>query len=79
MKTLSPIVKYIFITHWCPENKLECYNVIILLVHVSVMANSVVSFSGVVTNLKNNESSSIYFSANISTLLIAVFVLANLF
>ena len=43
------------------------------------MANSVVSFSGVVTNLNNNQSNNIYFSANVSTLQIAVFILGNLF
>ena len=32
------------------------------------MANGTISFSGVVTNLNNNESNNIYFSANISTL-----------
>ena len=47
--------------------------------HTSGMANSAVSFSGVVTILNNNESSNIYLSANISTLQIAVFVLSNLF
>ena len=36
-------------------------------------------FFGVVTNLNNNESSNIYFSASVSTLQIAVFVLGNLF
>ena len=43
------------------------------------MANNAVSFSGVVTYQNNNESSSIYFSANVSTLPIAIFVLGILF
>ena len=37
------------------------------------MGNNAVSFSGVVTNLNNDESSNIYFSVSISTLQIAVF------
>ena len=60
-------------------NRLERYSVIILLAHISGIANSAVSFSGVVISLNNKESSSIYFSANILTLQIAVFVLGNLF
>ena len=68
MKNFSPIVMYIFITPCCPANKLEGYNVIILLAYAAGMANSAVSFWGVVTNLNNNESSSIYFSASASTL-----------
>ena len=79
MKNLSQIVKYVFITPWCPANKLEWYNIIMLSAHVSGIANSAVSFLGVVTSLNNNESSSIYFSANVSTLHIAVLVLGNLF
>ena len=79
MKNLSPIVKYIFITPWCHTNKLEGYNVIILLAKVSGIANSTVSFLGVVTSLNNNESSKIYFSASISTFCIAVLGLGNLF
>ena len=43
------------------------------------VANDAISFYGVVTNLNNNESSYIYFSANDSTLQIAVLVLGNLF
>ena len=50
-----------------------------LYAHISGIANSADSFSGVVTNLNNNESSKMYFSANISTLQIAFFVLGNLF
>ena len=51
MKNLSPIVKYVFITPWCLANKLEWYNVIILLAHISGMANNVVSFSDVSLSL----------------------------
>ena len=36
-------------------------------------------FLGVVTSLNNDESSSMYFSANVSTFHIAVLVLGNLF
>ena len=43
------------------------------------MANSSVSFSRLVTNLNNNNSSNIYFYVNVSTLWAAVFVLGNLF
>ena len=43
------------------------------------MANNAISFSGVVTILNINESSNIYFPVSISTLQIAVSVLANLF
>ena len=68
-----------FITPWYPANRLEWYSVIILPANISCMANSAVSFSGVVTDLNNKESSSIYLSANVSTLQIAVFVLGNLF
>ena len=60
-------------------NRLEWYSRIILSAHISGMANNAVPFFGVVTNLNNNESSNIYFSASISTLQIAVFVLGNLF
>ena len=79
MKKLSLMVKYIFITPWCPIDRVEWYNVIILSTNIFGIANNTVSFSGVVTNLNNNESSNIYFYANISTLQIAVFVLGNLF
>ena len=60
-------------------NKLELYNVVILLAYILGMANKTVSFSGVVTNLNNNEFSSIYFSTNVSTLHITVAVLGNFF
>ena len=42
------------------------------------MAYNGISFSGVVTNLNNNESSNIYFSASASTLQSAVFMLVNI-
>ena len=51
----------------------------ILSAHISGKANNAVSFSGVVTILNNKESSKIYFSANVSTFQIAVFILGNLF
>ena len=54
MNNLSPIAKYVFITPWCPVNKLEWYSVIILSAHISGMANSAVSFFDVVTSLDNN-------------------------
>ena len=50
-----------------------------LLAHASGIANSAVSFLGVVISFNNNESSSIYFSPNISTFCPAVLVLGNLF
>ena len=58
-------------------NKLEWYNVIILSAQVSGIANSIVSFLGVVTSLNNKEFSKIYFSASISTFHIAVLMLGN--
>ena len=45
----------------------------------SGIANNVVSFSGVVIILNNNESNSTYFSAKVSTFQITVLVLGNLF
>ena len=42
-------------TPWCPVSKLKWYTVIILLAQVSGIANSVVSFSGVVTSLNNKK------------------------
>ena len=52
MKDWSPILKYVFITLWCPANRLEWYKGIILLAHILGMANNAVSFSGVVANLR---------------------------
>ena len=57
------MVRYVFITPWCPANKLVWYNVMILSAHISGMANSAVSLSGVVTNLNNRESNRINLSA----------------
>ena len=45
--------------------------------HVSGTARTVVSFSGLILN--NNESNRIYFSASVSTLLIAVLEEGSLF
>ena len=64
---------------WCPVNRLEWHNVIILSAQVSGIANSAVSFSDVVTSLNNKESSKIYFSRGVSTFCTAVIVLGNLF
>ena len=77
IKNLSLIVKYIFMTPWCPANKLEWYRVIILSVHTSEPASTAVSFSGVILN--NNESNKIYHSANVSTLQITDLELGNYF
>ena len=78
MKNLSLIVKYVFMTPWCPANKLEWYKVIILSVHISSgTARTVVSFSGVILN--NSESNRMYLSANVSTFLIAALEVGNLF
>ena len=60
MKNLTFIIKYVFITPWCPVNGLEWYKVIILSAHTSSMANTVASLSGFDTILNNNESSNIY-------------------
>ena len=79
MTYLSPLVKYDFIIPWCPANRLEWYNGIILSAHILGMANNAVSFAGVVTNLNNYESNKINFSTNASTLQIAIFVPSNLF
>ena len=66
-------------THWSPANHLELHNIIILLAQVSGIANSAVSFLGVVISLNNKESNKIYFPANISNFCIADLVLGNLF
>ena len=60
-------------------NILEWYKVSILSVHVSGIANTAVSLSGVDIFLNNNKSNNIYFSANASTFLIADLELGNLF
>ena len=49
----------------------------ILSMHVSETARTVVSFSGVILN--NSESNRMYLSANISTFLIAALEVGNLF
>ena len=46
MENVSPIAKYVLITPWCTADKLECYNALVLLAHVSGMPNSAVSFFG---------------------------------
>ena len=51
----------------------------VLSAHISGMADSAVSLSGVVTNLNNRESNRINHSAKVSTLCIAFFLLGNLF
>ena len=65
------IVKYILITHWCPPNRHLWYMVIILSVHISGIARTLVSFSGDI--LKNSESNNTYFSDKVSNFLIAGF------
>ena len=77
MKNLSLIVKYVFMTHWCPPNAVEWYRVVILSVHISETARTAVSFPGVILN--NSESNRMYLSANISTFLIAAVEVGNLF
>ena len=52
---------------------------IILSAHISVIASNAVSFSGIITLLNNNESNSIYLSANVSTFIVADLVLGSLF
>ena len=42
-------------------NKLEWYNIIILLAQVSHIVNNSFSFSGMVTSLNNKESNKMYF------------------
>ena len=77
MKNLSLMVKYVFITPWCRASKLLWYKVIILSVHVSGIARTVVSFSDDILN--NNESNKTYFSASASNFLIADFKVGSLF
>ena len=66
-------------TNWCPVNKREWYNIIIVYTQVSGIAHSAVSFSSVVTSLNNKGCNKIYFSANISTFHNFDLVLDNLF
>ena len=62
-----------------PANRLAWYNAIILSTHILGIANSAVSLSGVVTNLNNNESNKVKFSANVSTFFMENLLLGNLF
>ena len=62
-RNLSLTVKYVFMTPWCPANKLEWYKVIILLVHISGTSRTAVSFSGVIIN--NSKSNRMYLSVNV--------------
>ena len=64
IKNVLLIVKCLFITPWCPANKLEWYKVIILSANTSGIANTVTSLLGLDTILNNNKSSDIYFSAS---------------
>ena len=64
-------------TPWCPVNKLEWYQVIILSAHVSGTARTAVSFSGKILN--NSESNRMYLSANVSIFLIAALEVGNFF
>ena len=50
-----------------------------LLAHISGIASNAFSFSGLVTNFNNNESNSIYLSADVSTFLNADLTLGSLF
>ena len=70
-KNLSLIVKFLFISSWCPANKLDWYKVIILLAHDSGICSNDFSFLGVVISLNSNESNNEYFSANVSNFCIA--------
>ena len=65
MKNLSLIVKYVFVTPWCPANKLEWYRVIFLSTHAYGTARTAVCFSGEILN--NSECSRIYFSTSVSS------------
>ena len=77
MKKLSLIVKYVFITPWCPVNRLVWYRVMILSMHVSGTTRTAVFFSGLTLN--NKESNRIYFSSSVYTLLIAILEKGSLF
>ena len=76
---LLAIIRYVFITPWCPTEGLDWWSVIILSMHISGIANNAVSFSGVVVSLNNNESNNIHLFASTSTLHIALLELCNLF
>ena len=51
----------------------------ILSTHISGIANSAVSLSGIITNLKNKESNRMKFSVNVSTFFMEDLLLGNLF
>ena len=72
------MVRYVLITPWCPMNKLEWYKAMILSAHISGMANTATSFSGVTIILNNIKSNNIYFSANASTFLISTLELGKM-
>ena len=76
-KELVTDCEIIFMTPWCPANKLESYKVIILSVHTSGTTSTAVSFSAVILN--NSESNKMYGSANVSTFLIAALEVGSLF
>ena len=61
----------------CPANRLEWCSFIILSAHFSGTARTAISFSGVILN--NRESNRIYLSVKVSTFLIAVLEVGNLF
>ena len=47
------MVKYVLIAPWCPANKLEWYKAMVLLsAHVSGIAYTAASFSGVTSYFK---------------------------
>ena len=76
---MSLIVKYVFITPWCPANKLAWYSVMILSAHTSGIAKSAFSLLGTVINLNSKESSKINLFDRISTLHMTFLLLGNLF
>ena len=61
MKNMSPVVRYVFITPWYPANRLEWYRLMILSTHISGIAKSTASLSGIVTNLNNKKCSRMNF------------------
>ena len=52
---------------------------IILSAHISGIANTAVSFSGIGVILNNSDSNRMYHSSRVSTFLIAALELGNLF
>ena len=77
MKNMSFIVQYIFMMPRCPTDKLEGYSTIILSAHISGIARTAASFSGVIIN--NRKSNRMYGSASVSVFLIAPLEEGNLF